>query len=69
MKDRKKNKTKRLKCEFNECECTLYIGKKDGRCECCKHGDVWHKLGSPQTYFNKDINMFKFEDNLTDCPH
>ena len=39
-----KSKPKRLRCEFNNCECKKYVGKRYGQCKTCNHGDVWHKL-------------------------
>ena len=39
-----KSRPKRLCCEFNNCSCKKYSGKKYGQCNICNHGAVWHKL-------------------------
>lgn len=70
MENLKKNKTKNTKkrqhCQFNTCNCPLYIGEKDSRCEFCGHGDVWHKLAYSKSYFQKED---KFKDCLDECPN
>ena len=66
LKKNKKDNKKRQKCEFNNCECTLYIGEKDGRCDFCSHGDIWHKLRYTTVYFKKEPTTSK---DLNDYPN
>ena len=42
---------RRSYCEFKTCKCSIFHGPKPyGRCFLCKHGAVWHKLKSSNTY-------------------
>lgn len=36
--------TRRDCCEFGFCGCSQFIGYKDQPCQCCGHGECWHKL-------------------------
>lgn len=59
MENRKKskNKTFRQHCEFNDCNCKMFIGEKGNRCKFCQHGDVWHHI----------ISQEKREKKLKEC--
>ncbi len=62
-----KSRPKRLCCEFNNCKCIKYSGKKYGQCNICNHGAVWHKL--VHIYKGTILSQPYMESNMKDVPH